>query len=69
MKTKKLKELTPKGFKCGIGPCPAIFKADNKFVIVGKVIDDETRQELKGRIGKDETAIEVPKNLLLNLKH
>lgn len=66
MKTKKLKELTPKGFKCGIGPCPAIFSTDNSYIIVGEKISEKTK-ELKGRIGKGEVAIKVPKNLLVNL--
>lgn len=64
----KLKEVTPKQFKCGIGACPAIFKTGNKFIIIGKVVNDEMNRRLKKRIGKDDAGIEIPKELLLNLK-
>lgn len=63
---KKLKELTPKDFKCGIGPCPAVFSTNNSYIIVGKKISAKIK-ELKGRISKGECAIEVPKDLLVNL--
>lgn len=63
----KLKEITPKTLQCCVGPCFAVFETDSDiYVIIGKNVDEGTRQKLKKRIGKDETAVEVPRAFFLN---
>jgi hypothetical protein len=67
---KKLKDITPKAMQCvGIG-CPAIFDRDQKtYVIVGKVLRGrDLPAEFEKRIGAGEIAIEIPKELLSNVK-
>lgn len=65
----KLREITPKSFKCGIGACPAIFKTDEgSFVIIGKQVGEKnTMDQLDGKIGPDEIAVEIPGELLQEL--
>lgn len=64
----KIKEVTPKAFSCGVGPCPSIYETDrDSYLIVGAVVNEKDPKPLKIlRIGKNETVIEVPKNLILN---
>lgn len=66
-----MSEITPSSFHCGIAACPAIFETERKtYIIIGAVIDSETAESLlPGRVGKDEVAIEVPRNLLPGVKN
>jgi tRNA A-37 threonylcarbamoyl transferase component Bud32 len=67
---KKLKDITPKAMQCvGIG-CPAVFDSENKtYVIVGKALRGrDIPAEIEKRIGAGEIAIEIPRELLSNLK-
>ncbi len=58
------KELTPKESMCITGPCPAIFKTNNKsYAVIGKVLDGK-ELGISNRIGKEEVLIEVPKNII-----
>jgi len=47
---------------CAIGACPQIHEAGNKLILVGKKVSN--LPELKGRIGKDEIALEVPRKII-----
>lgn len=66
----KLKEKTPKIFRCAPFPgCPAVFETDRKsFVIIGsKFAKSHVIRHLRGRIAKNEVAIEIPKDLLKSI--
>jgi hypothetical protein len=58
---KKLIEITPAKFRCEFdGSCPALFKSNKgTYVIIGKKIDLQGYSSLRGRVGDDETAIEI----------
>lgn len=60
-------ELTPARHRCyGVSStCPAVFKSEKRtYVIVGKVIDVSSHEELRGRIGDNEAAVEIPADLI-----
>jgi hypothetical protein len=65
----KLQNITLKSFSCGIAACPAIYKTENdSFVIIGKNLSKKVSDaQLKGKIGVDEIAIEIPAGLLSDL--
>ena len=42
-----------------VGNCPAMYEAPGGYVVQGKLIDDETRAQLRD-LGGDETAVFVP---------
>lgn len=62
----ELKEITPKEYQCIIGSCPAVFKTDrNTYVIVGKLVEDiKDIDLLSKKVGKGETAIELPQEII-----
>lgn len=66
----KLKDITPKALLCGVAACPSIYeREDGSFVIIGKRLKDATiERELHQKIGPDEIAIEVPRELLANAR-
>lgn len=70
-RTSKLivKEKTPSAFYCTLVACPSVFETNRKtFIIVGKKINmQDITEEIKNKIGKDETCIEVPKELITKL--
>lgn len=51
----------------GGGGCPAIYRAPGGYVVQGKLLDDETRAQLRQLAG-DEDAIYVPANVLDRLQ-
>ncbi len=64
---KKLVDLTPPTHKkCDFEmSCPAVFKSDvGTYVIIGKTINPNNEPALKGRVGSDETAVEIAFDLL-----
>ena len=63
----KAKNITPKGAQCGLGPaCPAIFQTDRgTYVIVGSIpAMDDLPRNIRKKVGKGETAVEIPDNVL-----
>ena len=58
---KKLIEITPAKYRCEFdGSCPALFKSNQgTYVIIGKKVDLQSHSGLHGRIGDDETAVEI----------
>lgn len=50
------------------GDCPALYKTDGGYVVQGKFLDEETRASLR-QLGKDETAVFVPANVLDRLRN
>jgi len=64
---KKLVDLTPAAHKkCDFEmSCPAVFKSDvGTYVIIGKTVNPSNEAALKGRVGSDETAVEIAFDLL-----
>jgi hypothetical protein len=65
----ELRDITPKSLNCGIGACHAIFEAQSgTYVLIGRRVPRSVEEELRGRIGIDEVAIEIPRELLSNIK-
>lgn len=62
----KLKDITPPAFACHeCKTCPALFESDNNtYVLIGKRLPKSVIEQLSGRIGADELAIEVPKGII-----
>lgn len=61
-----LVEKTPESLVCLIGQCPAIFETDRgTYVVIGQIVQD--LEGIKGRIGKNEIAIEIPQKLLAGI--
>jgi len=61
----KLKEITPRYWQCCGGGCPAVFEivGENKLIIVGLKANRKALN-LSEKIGKDEEAIVVDKEML-----
>lgn len=51
----------------GGGGCPAIYRAPGGYVVQGKLLDAETRAQLR-QLADDEDALYVPANVLDRLK-
>ena len=54
-------ELTPQRLRCGLGACPGVYRtATGSLVIIGKTLTaGQADSVLPGRVGSDETAIEI----------
>ncbi len=65
----QLRERTPKHLLCGAAVCPAIFESDrDTFVLIGRKLKPEDLDgDFVDRIGADEIAIEVPRELLASI--
>jgi hypothetical protein len=63
---KKLVDITPGKYRCSFdASCPAVFKSNKRtYVIIGKTVDLREDSTLKGRVGDDETAIEISLDLI-----
>lgn len=63
---KKLVDITTSKHKCDFEmSCPAVFKSDaGTYVIVGKTINPGNHPDLRGRVGSDETAVEIAIDLV-----
>ena len=60
----KIKEVTPKKFACIAGGCPAVFETDRgTYLIIGDRVES-SEDVLPGRVGPEETVIEVPVGLI-----
>ena len=62
----KAKEITPAEARCGVSPCPSIFKTDRgTFLVVGSIpAAIDLPLNVRKKLGKGEVAIEVPQNVL-----
>ena len=66
----KIKDVTPSRFSCAGGACPAVYETDKgTYLIVGNKVANSDNL-LSGKIGPNETIIEVPVELIrqANLK-
>ncbi|MFN0156506.1 MAG: hypothetical protein ACKVRP_00375 [Bacteroidota bacterium] len=64
-----IKDITPRSFNCGVGACPSIYETDrDSYLIVGSSLGSENQESLAPlRVGINETVVEVPKRLILDL--
>jgi hypothetical protein len=63
-----LEEITPDGFKCSLGACPAVFRLDNgQILLIGKKADSSVLNQISDRVGADEYAIVVDAGMLENV--
>ena len=64
----KLKEITPKKYRCTAAACPSIFEIEEKdeLIIIGLKADLK-KLGLKRRVGKKEEAVMVPKRMVKEL--
>lgn len=46
-----------------VGNCPAMYEAPGGYVVQGKLLDAETRAQLRD-LGRDEDAVFVPANVI-----
>ncbi|PJC77400.1 hypothetical protein CO010_00520 [Candidatus Shapirobacteria bacterium CG_4_8_14_3_um_filter_39_11] len=62
----KLKEITPKAFQCSGVACPAVYEivGMNKLVIVGSKINNLEKLGIAKRVGENEEAVIVDKEML-----
>lgn len=61
-----LYEVTPTEAKCPYADCPALFEQQDGVLVIGKIVP--VPDELKAKIGSDETLVWVPKGLLKNIE-
>ena len=60
----KVIDVTPLPFSCRGGGCPAVYETDRgSYLIIGRKVDFPENL-LPGKIGPDETIIEIPANLV-----
>jgi hypothetical protein len=57
-------EITPKEYQCAAAVCPSVFEKENKLIIIGNKVNNLKELELDKRVGKDEDAIMVDREML-----
>ena len=59
----KLTEITPKHLRCGVGPCPSVYKSNRgTLVLVGRRVQrTELDESLLAKIASHEEVVELPK--------
>ena len=63
-----LLDLTPEKFRCSWGGCPAVFDTINgELLIIGKKPSASLAKEIEGKVGEDEWAIVIDRQLLSNI--
>jgi len=60
----KVKEITPKAFACACGACPAVFETDRGTYLIIVTGVNSAKNLLTSKIGRDETAVDVPASLI-----
>jgi hypothetical protein len=64
----KIKDVTPLAFSCIEGACHGVYETDRgTYLIIGNKVNSPDNL-LSGRIGLDETVIEVPFDLIRGIK-
>ena len=58
-------EVTPAEMRCYLANCPAIFEQEDGVLVIGKIAP--IPEELKAKIGPDETLVWVPRGLLKDI--
>ena len=63
-----LREITPSHLRCGVGQCPAVFEdGPDGLVIIGTLITGEASESLAGRVGANECAIRISREMFAGL--
>jgi hypothetical protein len=63
-KIKKIVDVTPAEYICPYADCPAVLKTDvATYLVIGKILD-HSHPAVVGRIGRDETVVEIPAEIL-----
>lgn len=65
--TKELRDITPARHRCegATSMCPVVLQSSSgTYIVIGKKLDLDTRNSLSHRIGRDETVLEIPAELL-----
>lgn len=57
-------EITPEAFQCVGGGCPGVFEEGKNLLIIGRKVEDLKKLGLVKRVGKDEEAIIVNREML-----
>jgi len=57
-------EITPEAFQCAAVACPGVFEEENKLIIIGRKVNDLKKIGLAERVGKEEEAVVVDKEML-----
>ncbi len=57
-------EITPEAFRCAAAACPGVFEEGKKLVIIGRKVNNLKKVGLAKRVGKDEEAVIVDKEML-----
>ena len=67
----KLRNITPKAQMCFIGACPALYESDRgTIIVIGHKLDSASVAKLlPGKVSTNEAAIEVPKNLFIEIRN
>lgn len=61
-------DKTPDHMRCNIAACPAVYELDSgKLLIIGAKPSPEIGEKLSGKVGPDEYAIVISKQLLANI--
>lgn len=61
----KIIDITPEGWNCLLGSCPAVFRTDSgSYVLIARTATPETRSMLANRVGEGEVVVEFPADLL-----
>ncbi len=64
----KATEITPEKMRCMFQMCPAIYDTDQgTYIIVGRKLKERLKEIPRLKVGPEEEAIEVPKDLLKGL--
>lgn len=61
----KLREITPKEYRCACAACPAIYEVmgDNKLVIIGSQVNLK-QFGIAEKVGKNEQVVMIDKEML-----
>lgn len=66
----KIRNITPEKMLCVVGACPAIYETDRgTIVIIGKRLPQkDVNLLLSGKVDTQEEVIEIPRELLSDIK-
>jgi hypothetical protein len=64
----ELKEITPRHLRCGIAQCPAVYEYGARdLIIIGKIVDGDVLAQIAGKIGSDEYAVRISREMFADL--
>lgn len=67
-KKTQLLDLTPNEYKCSYAGCPAVYDTgDGNLLLIGKKLPYDLENEIKHKVGEDEWAIIIRRDMLANV--